>query len=331
MKHSAGLLLGSLVSFLALGCAPQGAESDGAEDTAEAEGALGEARITFGADFSESVSGKLRAGDPIEIVYDPARLPDCRGEQNGIPQWAITAFYQVGDGDVHTVSVAGLNAGPQTFVVPAAKGTLQVWFQVTNRWGCNAYDSDFGENYRFSVSAPVGQPDWAGNAASVVTRQTCAGGPCDDNRVSLEQGFIYGTWARQRATVAGLYFDVWEEGVTDFDNADLWKQVDAQVHFRFSGETAFTTRYVDFFRRVGNDARYQVLLRTIDPFFAMPSVVAPEQCPAGELTLSSDGMYVGTDIELYFSADGVEVRPAPGETYKARFEDYAGPYAACLN
>jgi hypothetical protein len=321
----------TLVTIVALGgCAP-GEESAADEPTAEAEGALGEARITFGSDWSETVQGKLRAGDPVEIVYDASRLPSCRGEQNGTPQWAISAFYRVGGGEVHTVSVAGLNAQPSTFIVPQDKGSLEVWFQVTNRWGCNEYDSDFGANYRFPVAAPVGQPDWAGNAASVITRQTCSGGPCDENRVSLDQGFVYGTWARQRAAIAGFYFDVWEEGVTDFDNPDLWKQVDAQIHFRFSGQTAFTSRYVDFFHRVGNDARYQVLIRTIDPFFAMPSVVAPESCPAAALTATPDGQYVSTEIEYYFSADGVEIRPSAGETYKGRFEDYVGPYAACLN
>ncbi|MBL9025492.1 MAG: hypothetical protein JNL21_25070 [Myxococcales bacterium] len=326
------LLLGS-VSLLAFAsaCVPAEPGELEQEDTEETEGALGEAKIVFGADYSETVQGKLRAGDPIQIAYDPARLPSCRGEQNGTPQWAITAFYRVGGGDVHAVSVAGLMApaGPAT-IVPDSAGKLEVWFQVTNVWGCNEYDSDFGNNYKFSVAAPVGQPGWAGNTVSVINRWTCEGGPCDFNRNALENGFVFDTWARQRAAIAGLYFDVWEEGVTDYDNADLWKQVDAQVHFRFTGQEAFTTRYVDFFRRNGNDARYQVLVRTIDPFFAMPSVVSEEQCPAAELTVSPNGQYVQTEVELYFTADGVEIRPAPGETFKGRFEDYVGPYAACL-
>lgn len=316
------------VGFLAA-CAP-GEPEDIEEAAADSEEALGEPRITFSASYTETVEGKLRAGDPIEIKYDPARLPSCRGEQNGTPQWAITAFYRVNGGDVHTIAVAGLMAAAPALLAPEKAGTLEVWFQVTNVWGCNAYDSDFGQNYKFSIAAPVGQPGWAGNAASVIQRWTCDGGPCDHHRVSLDQGFVYDTWARQRAAVAGLFFDVWEEGVTDFDNPDLWKQVDAQVHYRFAGQEAFTTRYVDFSKRVGNDARYQVLLRTIDPFFAMPSVVSEEQCPAAALTLSPDGQYVRTEVEAYFTADGVEIRPAPGATFKGRFEDYAGPYAACL-
>ncbi|MFO0555202.1 MAG: DUF6209 family protein [Polyangiaceae bacterium] len=320
-------LLGSML--FAAGCAPGNPELDD-EEVDESDDALSGARLVFGADFSESVEGKLRAGDPVELSYDASRLPSCRGDQGGVPQWSITAFYRVGGGDVQSVPVAGLNATSPVLIVPPATGQLELWFQVTNRWGCVAYDSDFGQNYRFSVAAAAGQPGWVGNPASVVDRWTCGGGPCELSRVALDKGFRYDTWARQRATVAGLYFDVWEEGVTDWDNPDLWKEVDAQVHFRFTGQSAFTARYVDFLHRVNHDARYQVVLRTIDPFFAKPSVVPAEQCPDMQLTRSADGQYVFVEVELYFTADSVELRPAPQQTFKGRFEDYAAPYAACL-
>lgn len=315
-------------SVILSACAP-GADFD-VEEADDTEAALSTPRIVFTASWEEKVEGKLRAGDAIELVFDDARLAKCRGEQNGIPQWAITAYYRVGDGEVHAVPVAGLNAGDVTLIVPEKKGTLEVWFEETNRWGCHGYDSNLGDNYRFELAAPVGQPDWVGNASRVIDRWTCSGGPCDASRVSLEQGFRFDTWARQRATIASLYFDVWEEGVTDFANPELWKQVDAQIHVRFAGQEAFTSRYVDFAQYVGNDARYEVRLRTLDPFFAMPSVVAEESCPDAELTLTPDGQYVSTEVEFWFSADGVELRPADGGTFKGRFEDYASPYAACL-
>ena len=201
-------------------CAP--GDPDAIEEHAEeAEGALGEARITFGADFSETVSGKLRAGDPIEIAFDASRLSTCRGEQGGVPQWAITAHYRVNGGSVHAITVAGLMAESPALIVPESAGTLEIWFSITNKWGCHAYDSNFGENYRFQLAAPVGQPGWVGNAASVINRWTCEGGPCDQHRTGLGQGFVFDTWARQRATVAGLYSDVWEEGVSAFAHAAL--------------------------------------------------------------------------------------------------------------
>lgn len=324
LRFLAGLSLLSLVA-----CAPDSGVDD-LEEAEENEGALVTPRLVFGSDWSESAAGKLRAGDAIELAYDIARLPHCRGEQGGIPQWSITAFYKVGDGALHSVPVGGLNATGTTVIVPEKKGKLELWFEATNRWGCHEFDSNFGDNYRFTVSAALGQPDWIGNGARVIDRATCSAGPCDASRVALETAFTYGTWARQRATIAGLYFDVWEEGVTDWNNPDLWKEVDAQIHFRFAGQAAFTARYVDFFQHVGNDARYEVRLRTIDPFFAMPSVVAPEACPDADLTRTPDGQYVTTRVEYYFTVDGVELRPEGGGAYEGHFEDYVGPYAACL-
>jgi hypothetical protein len=310
-------------------CAPQN-DLD-LEDFGSDDEALEASRIVFSGDWSESVQGKLRAGDAIEIAYDPSRLSGCRGEQGGIPQWSITAFYRVGEGELHTVTVAGLNAEAKPVLVPEGKGKLSLWFEVTNVWGCHAYDSDFGKNYRFDVSSAVGQPGWVGNGAFVISRWTCDNGnACDSSRVGFENGFVFDTWARQRATIAGLFFDVWEEGVTDWDNADLWKQVDVQIHYRYSGQQAFSTRYVDFSKRVGNDARYEQKLRFLDPFHAMPSVVAEDQCPAADLTLTAGGQYVSTELEYYFTADGVELRPEGGGTYHGRFEDYAQPYTACL-
>lgn len=323
--------LSSVLAFGALACAPD-ADSFDVDPADAASSALEAPAITFAADWSETVHGKLRAGDPIALRFDPARLPDCRGEQGGIPQWSITAYFRSGQGEIHATAVAGLNAPETVAIVPDAKGPLEVWFQANNRWGCNAYDSNLGQNYRFEVASALGEPGWVGNAASVINRWTCAetGGPCDQNRVDLGNGFVFDTWARQRAAIAGLYFDVWEEGVTDRDNPDLWREVDAQIHLRFAGQSAFTARYVDFFRRVGNDARYEVRLRTIDPFFAQPSVVAPEGCPDATLTPSPDGQYVTTTVEYFFTVDGVELRASDGAPFRGRFEDYAGPYTACL-
>jgi hypothetical protein len=310
-----------------VGCSSGGSS---AEVDALGQDALGTTTITFGADWSETSSGVLRAGDPIQISYDASRLPTCRGTQGGIDQWAISAFYRAAGGDIHTITLAGLSAQNPAVIVPEAKGDLEVWFEGNNVWGCNELDSAYGKNYHFKVAASHSEPDWVGNAASVINRETCDNGPCDANRVGLEQGFTYDTWSRQRAAVAGLYFDVWEDGVTDWDNPDLWKEVDAQIHFRFAGQQAFSTSYVDFDKRLGNNARYQTQLSALDPFHGMPSVVPQNACPAATLDVSPDGQYVTTDVDYYFTIDSFELRPAPGQTYHGHFEDYAGPYSACL-
>src|SRR5690606_14938332 len=107
------------------------------------------------------------------------------------------------------------------------------------------------------------------------------------------------------------------------------REVDARVHVRFDGQEAFTMRYADVFGRVGNDARFQLALRQIDPFHAMSSQVPADACPDVALETSPDGFHVHTSVELTFEADGVVLAPEAG-SYVGVFEDYAQPYAACL-
>jgi hypothetical protein len=313
-----------------IGCAPGAAATSGELTESHAHAADGTPTIELAADWSESVTGELVAGGEVELIYDAARLPKCRGTQGGIAQWAITGFWRIDDGPISTVALAGLNAPalPPTIALPES-GDLELWFQNTNVWGCNAYDSSWGNNYHYSVVDSPGAPGWVGNAASVVSRWTCGSGPCDADRQPLDDGFVFGTWARQRAFIAAVYFDVWKEDVTDWDNPDLWKQLDVQVHTRLAGASAFTSSYVDYDHRVGNDARYAVPIRPIDPLGGS-TIVDPADCPEAELTVTADGQYVRTTMELYFTVNGTELRPSPDTSYTGVFEDYLGLYTPCL-
>ncbi len=299
-------------------------------NTAEADlGAAKDATLTFAADWSESTSGPIAAGTKPHVRFDASRLPTCRGEQGGIEQWSISAHYRLNGGPEEAITVAGLNADADPRLQIDDAGDLEVWFQAVNRWGCVAYDSDFGANYHFVVVDDPAKPKWIGNAASVVSRATCDGGPCDADRTSLDGGVTFDTWGRQRAAIAGLFFDVYRPNTTELDNPDLWKELDVEVHLRAAGQAAFETRYVDFFARHGNDARYELPLRSIDPLGASSAVDA-SSCPAAALTPTPDGQYVETTLELYFTVNGKELRPAKGQSYVARFVDDRGKYAACL-
>jgi len=50
--------------------------------------------ITFTADWRETTFGNLVPGRTVQILYDPARLPQERSSYNGMPTWSITAYYQ---------------------------------------------------------------------------------------------------------------------------------------------------------------------------------------------------------------------------------------------
>lgn len=294
---------------------------------------LGEviATIHFDADFAERVDGELYAGRTIEVSYDVERLP-CRATRYGRPAWAITMHYRMNGGAVRSQAILGHEAHPganvRTIELEAA-GQLELWFEASSAYGCHEWDSDYGANYRFTVLADPHAPGWMGNAAGVVSRATCEnGGACDADRRPLEDGFTYDTWARQRATIAAAYLDVWKAGVTDFDNPRLWEQLDARVHYRYAGQTEWQWAWIDFERRVGNDARYAVPLRDLDPLGGNTRTSADE-CPDAALRLDPTGTYVETSVELYFTINGHALRAADGAPFRGTFADYAGLYAPC--
>jgi hypothetical protein len=295
------------------------------------------ATIAFGPTGAPAVGGALTAGGAVTVTYDPARLTGCRGASNGHEAWTITAFYKVNGGPIASFEVAGYvppqGMGSPVIALPSA-GTIELWFQNTSLFGCSAWDSSFGHNYVFGVSPAVNAPGFVGNAVSVVSRATCNAGPCDGDRHALESGFSYDTWARQRAAIKAVYFDVWKEGVTDFDNPALWQALDVQVHFRVVGESAFTTRYVTFDHRVGHDARYRVELAGLDPLGGgvngspiasvadCPTFATTQSGPPGSETLSAD-------VELYVTVNGTELRPSGGGLYRGTFQNYEALYAVC--
>ncbi len=308
-----------------------------AESVGTSEAELGEAAVVrFGADFEERVTGELVKGRQVRIVYDPARLPQCRGEQGGVPQWSISGAWKIGDGPVRAFTAAGLNAGsPEGAVLDLDRsGELQIWFSNNNRWGCNGYDSDFGKNYRFPVKPAAHEPGWLGNARYAIERQTCDGRACDASLRPVPPAIVYESWARQRAAVRVITFEVWKEGVTDRENPDLWRQLDVQVHARLQGTTTFTTSYVALDRRVGNDARYAIDLAKLDPIPGFAVADTAEKCPAVPLRLPPElnGGYVEATVELYATVNGVELRPdggGAGGLFRVRYQNYADRFPAC--
>ncbi|CAN5708989.1 hypothetical protein BH11MYX4_BH11MYX4_67920 [soil metagenome] len=338
MSYGTGLKLSLvLAGLLALpvGCAtPADAAAD---DVAigTSESALGEAgTLTFGADFQVKVTGTLEKGKKVRVAYDASRLTACRGDFNGKPGWSITGFWRVGSGDVHSFEAGGFSPSSgtdQPVLALDQSGDLQIWFQNSSRWGCSAYDSDFGRNYHFAVRPSASEPGWLGNVRYITSRQTC-NGPCESDMHDVQGDVSFDTWTRQRAAINAIYFEAWKQGVTDFDNADLWKQLDVQVHSRVGSSGPFTTAYVGFDRRTGNNARYAVDLGALDPIDGRLTITKPSDCPAFPITAPADngGQYVEATVELYFTVNGAELRPAPGAAYRVRYQNYKSSYALCV-
>jgi hypothetical protein len=291
--------------------------------------------LRFAASGKVTQSKTIVGGSKVKIVYEEARTR-CTGTMYGKPAFSVAAHYRVNGGPVQTIVVAGLApAGTldPTFTVPSVVGPsgstaghLELWFESTSRWGCHEWDSDYGKNFHFAVAAPKNAPQWIGNAAVVLSRNTCGGGACDADRRPLEIGFLYDSWVAQRAAIRQLSFDVYEAGVTDTGDPDMWKKIDVRLYSRVGGEGPFQMRYVNLEKRVGNDARYAVDLRSLVPFPG-DTVTDPKSCPAFPYTVS--GPIVEADVQFYFAIDGVELRPADGTVFHGRYQDYADLYKIC--
>jgi hypothetical protein len=291
-----------------------------------------EATLHFTSDWQTRVEGELVAGGVAHLDYDPSRAR-CTSSQQGRPAWTVTAHYRINGGEIRSIHAAGHAPAPDQIGLPielTQAGNLELWFENTDVNGCREWDSAYGANYRFEIALPANAPGWIGNGAYVIDRMTC-NGPCDHHRRSLEDGWRYDTYARQRAAIRAIYFDVWKEGVTDFDNHDLWRQLDVQVHYRARENAPFTSRYVSFFRRSGNDARYELPMAEIDPLAGAYARTDPSQCPAADLTPAPDGVYVSATVEYYFTVNGAIFRRADGTNFRGVFEDYRPPFEICIS
>jgi hypothetical protein len=100
-------------------------------------------------------SNPLPFGQTASIVYSADRLTQCRGNINGTtPGWSITGYYKFNNGPVQSFWVAGFSSTPNPpppSIPLNQRGDLAVWFENTSRWGCQAWDSNFGNNYHFNV------------------------------------------------------------------------------------------------------------------------------------------------------------------------------------
>ncbi len=264
------------------------------------------ATLTFAPDFTVEQTGVLVPGGTVTIVYDASRAPTCRGAG-----WDVTANLLFdGSGELLATSVANATA---TFTIPTdgARG-IEVWFVNTDATGCTSYDSNEGANYQFAIETP---PQWLGLAGNLITRDDSS--HCD-GAADAVTGFTYDTWAREQATITNLCFQVYQPGETDVPDPDLWKQLDAELHWRVVNPTAasdWTITPVGYDAQVGNNAQYAQSWRALDPFRDF-------HCPELPASPTSDGMYVQLQVEYYVTVNGAELQAQAGSNYVGTFIDY---------
>lgn len=264
------------------------------------------AKLNFNADWTQTREGVIAPGGELTIAYAQTRLNQCRKTQNGYQLWYITAHLKFEPGN--QLLTASVRDGQATITVPNDAQRVQIWFESGNTSGCHYWDSNYGNNYSFDAATP---PQWIGNASTLTTRDTtsnCGGTPAD-------QSFTFDTWTRQRAAITNLCFEVYEPGMTDRDDPELWRKLDVRLHWREAGQLSWQSTPVNYDRRVGNNARYAFNWRGVDPFRSY-------NCPAGTITTDPSDQYAQTTVEYYVTVNGGEMRPVPGGAYAGIFQDY---------
>ncbi len=266
------------------------------------------ANLVFAHDFTQHRDGVISAGGTISVSYDSSRLATCNQTQGGRPQYDVTAHVKWLPENLE--QTASVRDGAPTFTVPTdGAKQVQVWFEATSISGCHQYDSNYGANYAFDVAVA---PQWIGNAKNLITRD--ADDPCDGGGAATS-GFAFDTWARQRAVMTNLCFEVYQPGQTDRDDPQLWQKLDASIRWRIVGEPSWHLQPAGLHDRRGNNARYVTSWRPIDPF-------RPYQCPNITPTPSTNGMYRELRVEYVIVVNGSELRPEPGAAFVGTFSDY---------
>lgn len=168
--------------------------------------------------------------------------------------------------------------------------------------------------------ADGGGPLWAGLTSYTIERYTSD--PCDDGRNALgDDPLIYDEWARERAGVRNLCFEVWKPGVTDTDDPNFWRELDVRVHYRFgNGEEHWA--YVPSIDRRGHNRRYAWALDyALDPFLTTPSV-ATAKVPIHIISESDGWAYVQADLEVYFTVNGQILNSPSNHPFTIRYQGY---------
>ena len=129
--------------------------NDNANYTYDVKPAAHGAVLAFNADWSETQSAAIHGGDQVVLHYDPERLKQCAGSSGGHAVWGVTGYYQVDGGVTKNIAVATANGSSLVASDPeisiAHGRDLAIWFSASNSWGCNAWDSNMGGNYHFTI------------------------------------------------------------------------------------------------------------------------------------------------------------------------------------
>lgn len=113
------------------------------------------ATVVFSDDWQTQTEGKLRAGDSVKIAYDRDRLTAMFGGRTPSDVVACVSFNGEPPIEVPLTMQPGEGGKPGTMFMPSLKvpveaTEMKMWFKGQADGG-TAYDSAFGENFKFKI------------------------------------------------------------------------------------------------------------------------------------------------------------------------------------
>jgi len=124
--------------------------------------------VHFRGDFTQSADAALTQGGALLVDYDIQRLPNCRVNYRGFPNWFIKAWVRYSTGEMYWKSIVKFdysNTGTPlesytvhraAFPIPQGATWAQLWFENDQYPPtCHEWDSNNSQNYEFPVVPPA--------------------------------------------------------------------------------------------------------------------------------------------------------------------------------
>ncbi len=135
--------------------------------------------LAFLSGWRQQQEGTIVAGSSLIVRYEPERLADGEGgvvvaaatKKLKTPREIIGYARFLPGGQIRHATLRGRRAARKVaaeIAVPPETREVELWFQCTDADGVLAWDSRFGENYRFAVAHPSPRHSLAMRANTIV-------------------------------------------------------------------------------------------------------------------------------------------------------------------
>lgn len=187
------------------------------------------------------------------------------------------------------------------------------------------WDNNGGRDFRLPLTAKYEESpaaSWTGNFTAKITRaggDACTGSYDMAELSEASNTVTFGTWARSRAAFSNVCFDVYKEGVSDWNNQGVDEALAATLVCDWGDGDVRRYDTARFHTFDGNNARFAFSISSIDPFFYY-------RCPDVPTSESGEGSqaYIHAEAVCHVEVDGRAFGPSGTDsTFTLAYTDYA--------